>query len=828
MVAPAIQGTATGGRQGNGTFSVTPPASSLSYRAYVMAGEATTTLTATGWTEVYKESVSGLLRIFEATSPTPGSSWTVANTPDSTAPTRMVVIGFTQPVSESRTLGTPNGLTCPSKAVGAETLVARVIVGANTTDVNVGYPAAATLGRDQSRFFISGAPANVWVAVAFQEQATAATVGTAAFSVGGTLYGSDVMTIAYNTVPPTAPSGLALTAQVGAIGYSFDPVAGADSYILEYRQTGLTAPSTTTQTSAPKHLYRMYNASTGGATSYPYTWRGTGVRYYCIDSGVRLTHNEFTGRTATGFSLGATSPGDDTINHGTGAASLLGGTSFGVAKDVTIVSVQCIDASTSSSDPLLAGELEDVVDFILSDKGSSPAVATITLSLDGMQLGGTNSSALQTQLTRLLDAGVPVVIASANLNTDITSNVAEGDSRIIWAGSSFPDTDARTPGSNYGPANLLFAPVGEEGYSGNVTTSASNTSDSATKEYGATSGATPAIGGVVAKNKQANPQLSPARIQEVLFSQARRGIITSVPAGPNHMVNANAIITDWTQHPVSGTSGTLDGLGDFTAWEFRVRTVDGGISSDPSSTQSATTLVTGTLNATTPAVTVAVPTVAWSGTVSVPVYSGTPVADTPTVSVAVPTVAWSGTFTPPGVTGSVVADTPTVTVDVPTVSWTGAVTAPVYAGSVAADTPTVSVAVPTAAWTGTFTPPVYAGTLTADTPAVAVAVPTVAWSGTFTAPGVIGGSITADTPPVTVAVPTVVWAGTFTPPVYTGTLVASTPGVTVGVPTCVWTGTVGGGGPTPIPVHRTLTLTVPHRTLGLTVPHRTLEWSPDE
>lgn len=260
------------------------------------------------------------------------------------------------------------------------------------------------------------------------------------------------------------------------------------------------------------------------------------------------------------------------------------------------------------------------------------------------------------------------------------------------------------------------------------------------------------------------------------------------------------------------------------------------------------------------------------------VVLGYAAADTPAVSVAVPTVSWSGTATEPVFSGSVTVDTPPVTVAAPTVSWVGTASVPVFAGSVAGVSPAVTVAVPTTAWSGTSTVPVSPGALTADTPAVTVAVPTTSWSGAVSAPGAFIAAIAADIPTVTVAVPTVAWAGSYiasyvatlesvTPavtvevptsvwsgsavvPVFAGAVVADAPTVLLGNPSTVWTGSVTGpiytgtlnaviplisilvplwvqseGDPVPFPDVGTLVLTGPSRTLALTGPVRTLEWS---
>ena len=76
----------------------------------------------------------------------------------------------------------------------------------------------------------------------------------------------------------------------------------------------------------------------------------SGVTAYVIDTGIRLTHTEFGGRASTGFNF--LHDGIDECNgHGTHVAGTIGGETYGVAKDVTLVSVRvfpCIGETPDS------------------------------------------------------------------------------------------------------------------------------------------------------------------------------------------------------------------------------------------------------------------------------------------------------------------------------------------------------------------------------------------------------------------------------------------------------------------------------------------------
>jgi len=365
---------------------------------------------------------------------------------------------------------------------------------------------------------------------------------------------------------PSAPGGLAVAGQDHTLNISFDEVAGADSYAVQWRRTDLVPPASTTQSSAPSYLDRM-DQTTGTDGTYSYTYDGSDVRIYFINGGIDpslASNNELDGRTAPGFSLAGTAYDSDPEPHGTQCAVRAVGSVNGVAKGATAVSVNIWGDSSAHLDQFSGASLETCVDWILSDAAGHTAVVDCSYGLAGLQLGGTDDPAVQTQLARLLDAGIPVQIALFNDGNDITSNLTEADPRINWIG--YTDTNG-TCQSNYADQATIYAPSGFF-----------------------SSGATAYASGVVAKIKQANPALSPARIKEVLQSQAY-DVVTGVTAF-NGMLNANSQTSEWSSiDPSNSASLTLDGL-DSANYEIRVATVSGGTQSDWSEAVAATTSTT--------------------------------------------------------------------------------------------------------------------------------------------------------------------------------------------------------------------------------------------
>lgn len=578
MVAPAVVGTpGVGSIRGNGSFTTTLPAGSPgSWLAIVTNGAGGGTLAPPSqFTEVLN---TGGAVAYYATS-TPGTTWSVSGIGATSAMT-VVVIGLSIPV----VLGTPawgiDSLVSPGITSPAEALILRALFGAGSTNGTVGYPAAATLGRQQAVNWASGIPEKLYTAVALQAQATAGSVASASWTLPNR-YGSDALTLALTaaaTPPPATPTGLAATGGDREVDISFNASVGADSYLLRWRRTDLTPPGATTQTSAPGHLVRI-NSLAGSGSVYQYTYNGAGTLVCAIDSGLRTTHQEFTGRVVTGLSLGQGPWNVDSMNHGTPVSANAVGTTFGVAKGAQIT-MTTPEMGELTFDP---DDLLDALEWVLTLRAANPTrpiVLTNSGPVPGYQEGGARIPALDDAIEAVLDAGIPIVMAIGNDDIDVTSRLAGGDPRIIWVGST-TTAGVRTD-SAYATQLTLYAPcVGQ--------TTASSASDTATQTWGyGTSGAAPMVSGVIAKIRQANPDLSPARIKEVLSSQGF-DVVTSVPAGPTLMLNAQSQSSEWSTHPTTATSFTFDGLDVDATYEFQVAAVGVGGTSAWSTSVSAST-----------------------------------------------------------------------------------------------------------------------------------------------------------------------------------------------------------------------------------------------
>ncbi|HSE15670.1 MAG TPA: S8 family serine peptidase [Pyrinomonadaceae bacterium] len=243
--------------------------------------------------------------------------------------------------------------------------------------------------------------------------------------------------------------------------------------------------------------------------AYSYDATGAGVHAYVIDTGIRPTHQDFGGRASIAADfIGDGQNGNDCHGHGTHVAGTFGGTSFGVAKGVTIHAVRVLDCGGFGSfSAVIAG-----VDWVTANH-LSPAVAN-------MSLGGSAFDALDTAVRNSINSGVTYAIAAGNSSSDASffSPARVGEALTV-ANSTITDTMADT--SNGGTVVDLFAP-------GTNITSAWIGSDSATNTISGTSMASPHVAGVAAQFLQSNPGASPAAVHAAIVNNASVNKISGI------------------------------------------------------------------------------------------------------------------------------------------------------------------------------------------------------------------------------------------------------------------------------------------------------------
>ncbi|HLO32542.1 MAG TPA: S8 family serine peptidase [Anaerolineales bacterium] len=249
--------------------------------------------------------------------------------------------------------------------------------------------------------------------------------------------------------------------------------------------------------------------------TYNYNYKGTGVTAYIIDTGIRISHTEFGGRASYGYDfVDGDSTANDCNGHGTHVAGTVGGSTYGVAKGVSLVAVRVLNCSGSgTTSGVIAG-----INWVTSKHTTGKAVAN-------MSLGGGASSSLDTAVRNSIADGIVYAVAAGNSNANACNYSPARVGEAITVGAT-TSTDTRASYSNKGSCLDLFAP-------GSSITSAWYTSNTATATLSGTSMATPHVAGVAALYLQGH-SASPSQVRNAIVGAATQNVVTSAGTGsPN-------------------------------------------------------------------------------------------------------------------------------------------------------------------------------------------------------------------------------------------------------------------------------------------------------
>lgn len=310
------------------------------------------------------------------------------------------------------------------------------------------------------------------------------------------------------------------------IGIEPDTVVSVD--------TSMTSP----QSNATWGLDRIDQRGLPFNGQYNFTSTGRGVTAYVVDTGILATHNELNGRVLPGFTSIVDGKGTtDCHGHGTHVAGTIAGTTYGVAKDASLVPVRILACTGSgSTSGVIAG-----IDWMVNHHTAGvPAVAN-------MSIGGGLSTSLNSAVDRAVADGISVVVAAGNSNANACSySPASAVSAITVAASNLMDSKASF--SNWGTCVDLFAP-------GQSITSAGISTPTAITSMSGTSMASPHVAGAVALYLEKNPTSTPVATANAVNNAATRGVIANAGTGtPNRLLYSASFEAAPNSVPSSPTS----------------------------------------------------------------------------------------------------------------------------------------------------------------------------------------------------------------------------------------------------------------------------------
>jgi hypothetical protein len=278
------------------------------------------------------------------------------------------------------------------------------------------------------------------------------------------------------------------------------------------------------------HLDRINQAQLpldGNSVHGPLT--GEGVDIYIVDTGVRPTHEQVTGRVLPGIDI-PTDNGSEKVSpatsdcdgHGTHVAGLAAGSTVGVATRARLIAVRVLDCNGD-------GEVADVVTALqwVRLHHRSGVAAIVNLSF-GVDLGDDGTS-IDREVQALIDEGVVVTVASGNGDAAgrpiDACKIAPGDVPDALTVGAISSADLVSYYSNNGPCVDLYAPGGDR-FRG--IESSWKDSDADYEFDVGTSMASPLVAGYAALLAQQQPGLCATTISRAIVDRSTKGVIAGI------------------------------------------------------------------------------------------------------------------------------------------------------------------------------------------------------------------------------------------------------------------------------------------------------------
>ena len=298
----------------------------------------------------------------------------------------------------------------------------------------------------------------------------------------------------------------------------------ADSVIHLGDLDAQTLTGSWSQDKAPWGLDRIDQESLPLDGKYSYWPAGKGVNVYIVSSGISKTHQDIQGRVFGGKDFVGDGWGtNDCYGEGTASASIIGGKTFGVAKETKLHSVRVLDCRGN----VVYSRYVQGLDWILAN-AQKPAVVHMSVWNNGA-----GDLALEEAAFKLIASGIPVVITAGNDGgNSCRYSPQDTVTQMIRVGGT-NSQDQRFSDSPYGRCLDLFAPgfeVPVAWYEGSSLYAYLSESTLAAAH----------VSGVAAQYLERKPNASPAEVKEAILKNATAGVVQNAGNG-----SPNLLLKSW-------------------------------------------------------------------------------------------------------------------------------------------------------------------------------------------------------------------------------------------------------------------------------------------
>ncbi|ELU36286.1 subtilase family domain-containing protein [Rhizoctonia solani AG-1 IA] len=237
----------------------------------------------------------------------------------------------------------------------------------------------------------------------------------------------------------------------------------------------------------------------------------TDVDVYVLDSGVLTTHQEFQGRAHNALNLTNEAAGDH-YGHGTHAAGIIAGQSFGVAKEARVISVK-----VGHHDRILATLAATVagIQWVCQQARASGRASIISMGISFPA-----SKPLDQAVLNVVADGLHFVASAGNQSSNAGRYSPGRALGAITVGASTIG-DSLAGFSNYGPSVTIYAP-------GESIVSAGVLEPGARGCMSGTSVAAPYVAGALAQIIRCEGNMTPAEMRARLLRAARSNALNPV------------------------------------------------------------------------------------------------------------------------------------------------------------------------------------------------------------------------------------------------------------------------------------------------------------